>query len=202
VTPAGRGCGLTGLTAAAFSSTGLPLLAGGCSRTGTAGIFADSAAGWRAVGPTLHGAPAREDVDVLRLAETGTGLVALLEAGAGPEATLVAAFSPAGSLGQWTLSAPLRIGTSQLLSTTMGPGWTVGLTLNGNRGLTLAGPGAPWHALPALPRWTTTLALGPSGLADAIAVHLSTFWDYRLQPGSGWSLSQKVQVNIPYGSSS
>jgi hypothetical protein len=213
-TPAGRACGLTGLTATAFTSSGTPVLAGNCSRAGIAGVFTGSdisGQGWQAAGPSLPASLARDEIDVLRLAETGTGLVALLRAGGGPRASLVVAFwqpgtatsgSTGSGAGTWTMSAPLRIGTSQLESTTVGPGWAIGVTLNGNRGATLAGPGLAWQAVPALPRWTATLALGPAGAVDAIAAHLGTFSDWRLQPGSGWTLAQTVHVEIPYGSSS
>jgi hypothetical protein len=218
-TPAGRACGLTGLTAAAFTSSGTPVLAGSCSRAGTVGLFTSadlsgaSSAGhdvtsqaWQAAGPSLPASLARDDIDVLRLAAAGSGLVALLRAGAGPQASLVAAFwqpssSGAGGAGTWTVSAPLRIGTSDLESTTVGPGWAIGVTLSGNRGETLAGPGSAWQALPALPHWTATLALGPAGQVDAISAHTSTFSDWRLQPGSGWTLAQTVRIQIPYGSS-
>jgi hypothetical protein len=209
-TPAGRACGLTGLTAVAFASSGTAMLAGGCSRPGTAGIFADSEVGrtgssWHAAGPSLSGSMAREDIDVLRLAATGTGIVALLRVGTGDQASLVAAFwqpASAGSPGSWTRSAPLRIGTGQLLSTTVGPGWAIGVTLNGSRGATLAGPGSAWQTLPALPRWTATLALGQPGMVDAIGAHLSKFTNWQLVSGSRWSLVQTINVNIPYGSSS
>lgn len=222
-TAAGRACGLTGLTAAAFTSSGSPVLAGTCSRAGTAGIFSpsgltgadragsDAASGnWQAVGPPVTGSVSRENIDVLRLAAIGNGLVALLRAGSGPQTSLAAAFwqpgsasssSSGGNAGTWTTSAPLRIGTSQLASTSVGPGWAIGITLNGNRGATLAGPGSAWQALPALPRWTATLALGPAGEVDAIAAHSSTFSDWRLRPGSGWALTQTAHIDIPYGSS-
>jgi hypothetical protein len=211
-TAVGRACGLTGLTAAAFTSSGTAMLAGGCSRPGTAGIFADtelggggSGSGWLAAGPPVPGSMARDHIDVLRLAAAGTGIVSLLRVGTGAQASLVAAFwlpGNAGGPGSWTLSAPLRIGTGQLLSTTVGPGSAIGVTLNGNRGAALAGPGSAWQALPGLPRWTATLALGQPGVVDAIGAHLSTFSDWRLVSGSGWKLAQTVHVTIPYGSSS
>ena len=53
-TAAGRACGLTGLTAAAFSSSAaaaVPLLAGRCDRPGIAGIFALRGGSWQAAGP-------------------------------------------------------------------------------------------------------------------------------------------------------
>ncbi len=104
------------------------------------------------------------------------------------------------------------MGARQLTSTAVGPGGALGVTLDGTQGETLAGPGASWRALPALPRWTATLALGPGGQADAVTAHLGTFADYRLTPGSGgssaagsstggWSLAQTIKVDIPYGSS-
>jgi hypothetical protein len=205
-TAPGRACGLTGLTAATFSSSGAPMLAGSCDRPGTAGIFADSGRGWQAAGPAIPAALAGDDIDVLRLASTGTGAVALLRAGTGPDTSLVAAFSsPAGGSGSyWALSRPLPIGSGQVLSTTIGPGSAVGVIRSGGTGVTVAGPGGAWQALPALPRWTATLALGPSGQVDAIAAHLGTFSDWRLAPGSagGWHLAQTVDVTIPYGSSS
>jgi len=53
VTPAGRRCGLTGLTAVTVTPAGVPLLAGRCSRPGTAGIFAAANGTWQAAGPAL-----------------------------------------------------------------------------------------------------------------------------------------------------
>jgi hypothetical protein len=200
-TGAGKTCGLAGLTAAAFSNSGVPMLAGGCDRPGVAGIFADAGSGWSAAGPAVPASVAGETIGVVRLVATSAGIVALLQAGTGPDASLIAAFSPAGG-SKWTLSAPLSIDSRQLLSTTVGPGFSIGVILNGGMGETLAGPGASWQKLPALPRFAATLALGPSGAVDAIAAHASTFADYRLTPGGGWQLAQTMLVTIPYGSSS
>jgi hypothetical protein len=200
-TPAGRSCGVTGLTAAAFSG-GTTMLGASCSRPGVAGIFADRGGTWHAAGPAVPASLARADIDVLRLTATGTGLEALLRDGTGPHAGLIAAWS--GNSGTtWTLSAPLLTGARQLSSTAVGPGQAVGVILSGGHGETLAGPGSSWHALPALPKWAATLALGPAGQADAIAVNGGTFRDWQLAPGAtGWSLAQTVHVAIPYGSSS
>jgi hypothetical protein len=73
--------------------------------------------------------------------------------------------------------------------------------MNAKSAATLAGPGASWKELPALPQYAATLALGPAGQVDAIEAHLGTFEDYRLG-ASGWSLAQKLHVTIPYGTSS
>lgn len=204
-TAAGKACGLTSLTAAAFSDTGTPMLAGDCGRPGVAGIFADTSGTWQAAGPAIPASMARETVGVVRLTSTGSGLVAVLRAGTGPDTSLVTAFASASSTGtQWTLSAPLRIGSRQLLSTTVGPGTSVGIILNAGTGVTLAGPGASWQTLPALPRWTATLSLGPPGEVDAVAAHAGTFSDWRLDsgPAGGWHLAQTLRISIPYGSSS
>jgi len=195
-TPAGRACQVTGLTAAAFGRSGAPMLAASCGRAGVAGIFADSGGRWQAAGPAVPAALAREDIEVLRLAPAGPGLVALLQAGTGPGAGITAAWYDGG---RWTLSAPLR--APAVRSTAIGPDGSVGIILNATRAATLAGPGASWHALPALPRWAATLALGPAGQVDAIAAHGGTFTDWRLAP-AGWSSAQTIKVTIPYGSSS
>lgn len=191
-TSAGRSCGVTGLTAAAFSGS-TAMLAGSCDRPGVAGIFADTGGTWRAAGPSLPG----DTVDVLGLAASGSGLVALLRAVTGTSARIIGAWY---SGGRWTLSAPLRIGAGKLGSTAIGPGGSIGVTWNGTSGATLAGAGAgaAWHALPALPKWAATLALGPQ--VEVIAANGQTFKDYQLASGQ-WSLAQTVHVQIPYGSS-
>jgi hypothetical protein len=37
---------------------------------------------------------------------------------------------------------------------------------------------------------------------DALTAAGGTFTDWRLEAGSGWRLTQTIQVTIPYGSSS
>jgi len=210
-TPAGKACGLTGLTAAAFSRAGVPMLAASCSHPGTVGIFGDTGSGWFPAGPARPPALAREDIAVVRLAAAGPGVTALLRAGSGKDTSLIAAWSR-GIDSPWALSAPLHVGARQLSSTAIGPGGSIGVTLNAAHGEILAGPGASWRALPALPRWAATLALGPGGQADAITAHVGTFSDYRLTPGSSgsspggsgpgrWTLAQTIKVPIQYGSS-
>jgi hypothetical protein len=142
---------------------------------------------------------AGQDIDVLGLSATGNGVVALLRAGSGAKASLVAAWSQASG---WALSAPLRIGAGGLRSESFGPGAAVAVLLPGGHGETLAGPGSPWHALPRLPASAAALALGPGGRVDALTAHAATFADWRLGAGGGWGLDQTIHVTIPYGSSS
>jgi hypothetical protein len=189
-TPPGRACEVTGLTAAAFSGS-TPLVAASCGRPGVAGIFADTGGTWHAAGPPVSG----DTVDVLALAASGSGLVALLRASTGTSASVIGAWY---SDGRWTLSSPLRIGAGKLGSTALGPGGSIGVTWNGAKGATLAGPGKAWQTLPALPKSAATLALGSQ--VEVIAANDQTFRDYQLASG-GWNLAQTLHVQIPYGSS-
>ncbi len=118
--PAGRSCGLTGLTAVAFGSAGAPLLAGACSHPGVTGIFFLSGSQWRLAGATPPAGFAGRPVTVVQLTATAPGkLTALLaagppragasaSAGAGPAQDLAAAWLGDGQ--PWTTSAPLPLG--------------------------------------------------------------------------------------------
>ena len=201
-TPAGRRCGLQDLTAAAFAPPGTPLLGGSCGRPGTAGIFADTDGTWHAAGPALPAALASQPVQVLRLTSTQSGTVALLAAGTGPAASLLAAWS-SDSGGHWALSPPLRLNGAALSSASFGPGDTAAIVLNGSRGEAVAGPGVPWRALPALPPGTAALAAGPAGGLDALAVDRTKMTAWQLVPGSiAWAKTQVIDVPIQFGSSS
>jgi hypothetical protein len=201
-TVSGRRCGLQNLTAAAFASPGTPMLAGTCSHPGTAGIFASTGGTWHAAGPPLPAALASQPVQVLRLTGTARGTAALLAAGTGPAATLLAAWSTDGG-GHWALSPPLRLNGAALSSASFGPGDTAAIVLNGNRGETVAGPGAGWRALPALPPGTATLASGPAGEFEALAAGRTTMTVWQLAPRStAWAKAQAISVPIQFGSSS
>lgn len=201
-TPPGRHCGLRNLTAAAFTPAGVPLLAGTCSHPGTAGIFAARNGTWQAAGPRLPAALADQAITVLRLTRTATRTVALLKAGSGPAASLLAAWS-ADNGSHWTLSPPLRLSGATLTSTAFGPTGAAAILLNGNRAQTIAGAGSAWQSLPALPTGTATLAPGPAGGIDALAVHRSRLTVWQLAADStAWHSAQAISVPIQFGSSS
>jgi hypothetical protein len=201
-TPAGRSCGLQALTAATYTPSGLPLLAGTCSRPGAAGIFADTGGRWRPTGPGMPAAPARRHVTVLRLITSVNQVVALLETGTGPSASLLAAWS-ADNGGHWTLSPALAVHRASLASASFGPAGTVAVMTTGGRADVITSTDKSWHALPALPAGTATLALGTSGRVDALAVHGSTLIISELPPvGTTWTKLQQINVPIQYGSSS
>ena len=200
-TPPGRHCGLRELTAAAFTPAGVPLLAGMCSHPGIAGIFAAQNGTWQAAGPRLPAALARQAITVLRLTRTASRTVALLKAGSGPAASLLAAWS-AGSGSRWAVSPPLKLSGATLTSTAFGPTGAAAIVLNGNRAQTITGPGAAWQPLPALPAGTATLAPGAAGGFDALAVHRATLTVWQLAAGSAtWHTTQAVNVPIQFGSS-
>ena len=181
-TAAGRHCGLRSLTAAGYTPAGLPLLAGTCSRPGTAGIFAASNRTWQAAGPLMPAALARQQITVLRLASSANHIVALLAAGSGHATRLLAAWSAGGS-GRWSVSPPLRPGGAALASASFGPGGTVAVVTTGNRGAVITGAGGHWRALPALPPGTVTLAPGTGSQIEALAVHRATLTVWQLPSG-------------------
>lgn len=201
-TPAARGCGLTGLTAAAYTPAGSPLLAGTCRRAGTVGVFADSGHGWQPAGPALPASLSGQRVQVLRLSRTSGQDVALLEAGTAPSASLLAAWT--GDGGQhWTLSPALRLAGDAVQSASFGDGG-VAVALDGGRGQAIAGPGASWRRLPTLPAGRTiTLALPGAGVTDALAGNGGTMTAWQLGRGSvNWAKAESIKVPIQYGSSS
>jgi hypothetical protein len=200
-TAPGRACKLTTLTAVAFSSAGLPLLGGTCGHPGTVGIFALRAGNWTRAGPALPAALARDDVEVLQLATTATSTEALLLAGTGAHTTVLAADTTDGG-SSWSLSPALATGRASIRSASLGPAGSASVVLGGGHGDVLTGPAAAWRALPPLPRWTATLALGPSGRIDALTARRGAFADWQLTSPAAWTHTQSISVQIPYGSSS
>ena len=200
-TPAGRRCGLQALTAAAFTPAGLPVLAGTCTRPGTAGIFTPGNGTWQAAGPAIPAALAAQDVTVSRLTRTAQGMTTLLTTGTGSRASLLAAWSAGGS--HWTVSPPLPLHGAALASASFGPGTIAAIITSANRGQITTGAGSAWLPLPPLPPGTATLAPGPGGTADALAVHGGTLIVWQYAPGgTAWAKIQVINVPIPYGSSS
>ena len=200
--PAARACALTGLTAAAYTAAGSPMLAGTCSRASTVGIFGYADGTWHHSAPSLPASLAGQRVRVLRLSRAGPGDVALLEAGTGPSASLLAAWSSDGGR-QWRVSPAFRLGAAYAESVSVGAGGAAAVVLSGHRGVTLAGPGASWRALPSLPAGrTVTLALRAAGTAEALVAGGGSLTVWQLRPGAaGWARTQAITVPIQYGSS-
>jgi hypothetical protein len=200
-TAAGRRCGLSALTAAAFTASGEPLLAGSCSLPGFAGIFAFRGGAWQAAGPALPTGLERQPITVLRLTQTQTGMAAIVEAGSGPAASLRAAWFT-GSAGPWVLSRPFRLGAARLTAASLGPANDAAIIVNGSHAQTITGPAGAWQPLPALPAGTATLTPGPAGGYDALAVHRTKLTVWQLAAGSAtWRATQVIKVPVQFGSS-
>jgi hypothetical protein len=199
---AGRDCQVTALTAVSLTAAGTPLVAASCARPGVAGIFAPAGSGWQATGPALTGRLAGEPVKALRLtAGNGAGTMALLQAGTGDTASLLAAWTTDGT--HWTVSPPLQANGAQVLSSGAGSGNTAAwVLLAGGRAATIAGPGAAWRQLPAPPHGTAVLAPGPAGALGALAVTGEALTVFRLTPAGAWQQTQVVSVPVQLGSSS
>ena len=198
---AGRRCEPGRLTAAAFSPSGVPLLAASCGSPGTAGVFAYAGGTWHPAGPTLPASYAHQDVTVLRLTTTAGTTMALLAAGTGPAARLLAAWSADGGA-RWALSQPLPLHGARLTSASSGAGGSVAVVASGSHAETITGPAGTWRPLPALPPGTATLAPGRMGGWDALAVHRTKLAVWQLAPGGAtWAAAQTINVPIEFGSS-
>jgi hypothetical protein len=222
-TSAGRRCAPTTLTAVAFapsstagaSSTaalsgaaapaGAAETAAACDRPGMVGIFAAAGGSWQSAGPALPAPFSGWRVQVLQLSDisvgsASAGQVALLAVRSGRATDLLAAWSDGA---HWTVSAPLSVGEGPVRAAGFGAAGAAWVLLADGGADTIAGPGAGWQALPALPPGTAALAFAPSGGVDALAVHASTFTDWRLAAGATtWRRLQVLYVPVQYGSSS
>jgi len=188
----GRSCGLQRLDAVSFRLNKTPMVAGSCERPGVTGVFIDTSGTWQSAGLALPAAYRGDQAQVLGLAATSGGNVALLLAGG----SLLAAWSNGT---HWTVSAPVAVGAVR--ASGFGTGGSTWLLLSGGRAETISGTGGSWQALPAVPAGTATLAPGPGGSYDALAVAGSKLTVWRLTRGA-WVQVQRITVPIEYGSSS
>jgi hypothetical protein len=208
-TAAGRACGITALTAAAWTPAGQPLLAGDCRSLGTAAIFVLRAGTWRAAMPSLPAALRREPVSVIGLNTAGPNMTAVLAAGAGRSTAVLAAWS-ADNGSTWTTSPPLSTGpaTAGLPSVSFGTDGSTSLMLPAGHavsgGAVIGWRAAAWQSLPKLPTDTATLAATATGQPEALVVRGGTLtaWQLSTSGPRAWTLLQTVKVTIPYGSSS
>ena len=189
---AGRECGLQALEAVSFGPGKTPVAAGSCERPGVAGVFTDTSGTWQSAGLALPAAYRGDQAQVLGLAATSGGNVALLLAGD----SLLATWSNGT---HWTVSAPVAVGAVR--ASGFGTGGSTWLLLSGGRAEAVSGTGGSWQSLPAVPAGTATLAPGPGGSYDALAVAGSKLTVWRLTKGA-WAQVQRINVPISYGSSS
>ncbi len=101
-----------------------------------------------------------------------------------------------------TLSPALPLGGVAVTAASFGPAATAAVIMPGGRADVITSSSA-WHALPAVPAGTATLAPGPGGEIDALAVHGAALTIWRLAAGgTSWTKAQMISVPIQYGSSS
>lgn len=227
--PAGRSCGLTGLTGVAFGLAGQPLLSGSCARPQAAAIFGPDAGGsWQLTGPGLTAtgiAQARGGNSVLALATAGGVTTAVIRTASGrvvvawqhgigqhgagqtgasqPGASQPGPSQPGAGqpgTGRWIISAPLIAGTARVESASVWPGGAAGVLFSAGRAAVVTGTGGRWQPISGLPAGTVTLAAEASGPVQALAAGGGTFRAFDLVAGQ-WHLAQTIHVQIPYGSS-
>jgi hypothetical protein len=127
--------------------------------------------------------------------------VALVTSGVGRSANLIAAWTTdAGT--NWSTSPLLKLHGIAAASASFGPGGAIAIITADRIGDLISSEGGSWHALPALPGGTATLAIEPGGTVDALAVRAARLTIWQLQPGATtWTLAQVINVPIQYGSS-
>jgi hypothetical protein len=201
-TPAGRRCGLAGLTAVAYLAAATPVVAGGCTKPGAAGIFAQSNGSWHSLSPALAAVPGGGMVSVLRLAATQAGLVTLLQVGAGPASKIVAAWLD--QHGHWTVSAPFALAGRAVLGTSLNASGGLAVSLANRHAYTIAAASHGWQATPLLPPGeSVTIAQPPGSRTEALAAAGGRLTVWRLGPSAtNWTKAQVIKVPIQYGSSS
>jgi hypothetical protein len=203
-TPAGRACGLVALRAIA-AIAGSPEVGGSCTRPGVVGILVDKGGRWSAAGVRLPGETAHLETSVLRLEAGASGTRALVQAGLGRAARLLALWR-AGPSQAWTVSAALRT-QGPVQASGFGPSGAVVVVTRAAkpRGEVVADvveQGGAWSALPPAPGGTAAVVEGPDGEVDALAVSGKVLTDYRLDGADGtWHRLQALSVPIQYGSS-
>jgi hypothetical protein len=200
--PAARVCQLTSLTGVAFSPAGTPLLGGNCARPGSPGIFSYDRNSWHLARLTLPSSLADQRVTVIRLTRVDTYIIALLQAGKGTAAVLLAAWTRDGRT--WQLSTPFELHGASVRSASFGRRGAVAAALSGRHGEILSGPGGTWRSLAVLPLASSvTLALPAPGITEALAASGSMLIVWRERANStAWTKTQTIHVPIQYGSSS
>ena len=180
---------------------GIPCWRAGCGRPGIAGHLRPHRPDVAAHRAPLPAAYAHQAVTVLRLTTTGRTTTALLAAGTGPAERLLAAWSADGGT-HWALSPPLPLNGATLTSVSSGPASSLAITLTHRRAAVITGSTDSWQQFPVLPPGTATLAPGPSGGWNALAVHGTQLTIWQAAPGAqAWARTQVIKVPVQFGSS-
>jgi hypothetical protein len=177
------------------------MLATSCGRPGTAGIFTRKGRTWQLTGPALPPAYAHQAITVLQLTTTGKTTTALLAAGTGSAARLLAGWS-ADRGAHWKLSLPLPLNGATLTSGSSGPDSSLAIILSHRHAAAITSAARSWRPLPQLPPDSATLAPSPSGGWNALAVHGTQLTIWQAAPGAqAWGRGQVIKVPVQFGSS-
>ncbi len=203
-------CGVSDVSAVAFSPSGEPMVASNCSGRGAVGVFTRTNGAWQTSGFELRGAFGRASTSVVRLASSGTSTVALVETTTASNHSLVAAWQT-GTVWSGSAARAVPHGGS-VAATSLGLGGALAVLVrakDGGLAATYVAPGHRWTTLPTPPVHTVALAdVTPNGISlgatlfDAFTVNGQSLSVYALTPaGTRWVLVQTIRVPLAYGSS-
>ena len=200
--PVARRCSPSAISAVAYLD-GSPVIGTACRAPGVGGIFILRGGRWQMPGTALP-AGSRGQADVLQLHSDAGGLHALLRLSGARGDSLISASSSDGS--NWTQSAPLVLGSRQLVSSgSMGDGGAFALlgTLSGKSQVAVApAHSTEWRVLPSLPVAAAAAVPNGDGGFDAMTVNDTQLTVWTLGPSaSGWHRGQVLHVPVQFGSS-
>jgi hypothetical protein len=204
--PVSKQCGILALTTVGLTPNGSILVGTTCQHPGVVGLFVENHSIWSRAKLSLPSSQSAVDVEVLRLSLTSEGVTALLALQESSGESLVAAWEPSSS-SQWTISPSLHL-TSYQHVTSIGPSTAQGqfVVLSDSTSTSsvevMNGPKSSWVSLPSLNKRIATVAFSTNGKVDAFTSKGNVLSDYAFRtPSKVWKLSQKINVDIIYGSS-
>ena len=195
-------CGVEAVTSILLLPSGTGLVGAACDRPGTVGIFAEARGAWRAVGLRLPPALRTATVQVVRVAPSGGGVVALLLARSAAGPSIVAAWGSREAT-DWHLSAPLPLRTFPRLLEAAVDSRGAGYVLLGGAGpghrlalARVARASAAWQMVPPPPASVTSVAVG-GGWIDAFQPRRGSILDWRLDAAAGvWR--EAASIRMPF----
>jgi hypothetical protein len=206
-TPAGRRCGLTGLTGAVAESDGTIIIAGTCSRPGAVGLFGPTAGGWQATGPSLPRSPGLLSVSVLGLMNSPAGTGVLLAAKTEHGQLLIPAWRGAKATA-WSAGSPVTVNASGVKAAAASAPGVWGVVLGGRHALMIQPPGRSAGSSQmaqrlTLPASDATLVPGSGGsVTSALVPGATTVTVWQLTAQGAWHRTQVITVPLTPGGQS
>lgn len=197
-------CAPQSLSAVGITTAGRAIVGASCAGRGTIGLFEENGRRWQAVPAAVPANLAGSAFEVIAIERSGSAIEALLAARSASATALVAAWPTTGA--SWQLSAPLALAKgSTITATGDGPADTLFVIVRSRDALraeTIAGVRGAWRRVASLPPSTTSVAIEPTGLMDALVVDISTLTIWHQTRANGpFEKVQRITVPIQYGSS-